>query len=329
MNIVNKFITLRKKKIQTPKAILLKMLLSSVTAAALVVSPTATVYAKTDIKGLTSELEIMTNIMRTALAQGSQNNAYKVRKLDVTYLAGQGVVFDVTTSSGGRNMFFEIENMHHLVAPPIPPVPPIGGEDREFIIEFDNDNWQESVEEAVEHAHEVMEHAREQLRDLRDKERDFAWQQRDAQRKLRDIEFEMRNADKTRSVELKEQQKQLEKDMAKLESQQREVEKVAEKLEQEQKQKAAQKREVQKQQHEAFVTLFESNVSSTLCKYGNGLAALDENEHVSFVLANFAHSERSNRQDRIYVFDNKDIQSCVKDKLTAKQLLAKSESYNF
>ncbi|GAA0855831.1 hypothetical protein [Aliiglaciecola litoralis] len=311
------------------KSIPSKGLLFSAIATVFLGLSTTPTHAKTDVQALSSELEIMTNIMRTALSQGSDQNAYKVRRLEVTYLAGQGVVFDVDTSSGGRQVFFEFSDMHEFRVPPIPPIPAIAGEEQEFIFEFSDEDWQDTVEDAVEQAHEAMEEARERLRDLRHRDRDFAFQLRDAQRQLRDLEFELRTADKERATELKNQQKQLEKDIAKLKSQQAEVEKTAQKLEQQQKQKAAKKRQIQQQQHSAFISQFETNVSNTLCKYGNGLAALDSDEHVSFILANFAQTDRSNKQDKIYVFQNKDIQSCVKGKFSAKQLLEKSVNYSF
>lgn len=327
MNMIAKII--KPKTMHKVRTFGIKTLLSGMVASILIGLPTTAVYAKTDIKNLNNELEIMTSIMRSALSQGDQESAYKVRGLDVTYLSGQGVVFEVNTHSSGRQVFFEMGGGHNMVAPPIPPVPEVTGDSNDFVFEFESDDWQRVMEDAVEHAHEAMEQARDQMRDLRHKERDFAWQHRDAQRKLRDIEFEMRNADKERSAQLQKQQKQLEKEISELESQQREVDKEAHKLAEQQKQKAAQKREAKLQQQTAFISQFERNVSTTLCKYGNGLAALAKEEHVSFVLVNFATGERSNKQDKIYVFQNKDIQSCVKDKLSAEQLLAKADSYSF
>lgn len=307
-----------------------KTILSGAIATVLFGISSGTLQAKTEVNDLTNELEIMSNIMRTSLKQSSKDSSYKIHALDVTYLKKQGVVFEVKTSSGEQHFIFEFsDGQDFIMAPPVPPMPPGSGEDFEYEIEYSNKEWEDGVESMVEHAHHSMEEARQKLRELRKQEHDYAWQLRDTQRKLRDIEFELRGADKARSDELRSEQKQLEKDVAKLKVQQAEAEKSTQKLQQQREQKEAEKREKQQQQNAAFLAQFESNISTTLCKYGNGLAALSDDEYVSFILPDFINKALATAQDRIYVFRNQDIQSCVKNKMSAKQLLAKADSYNF
>ena len=291
------------------------------------------VNAKTDTVALNNELEIMTNIMRTSLNQGNKDNkgiGYRIRGIEVIYLADQGVVFEVSSSAGGNSFVFEFITKGDFVVPPPPaPAPPVRGEDHDLVFSFNDDEWQDSVEEAVEHARHAMEEAREKLRDLRQQEREYGWEERNLERSLRDVEFEMRNADQERTKELKEQQNDIKKDLAKLKSKQQETEKYAEQYEQEQKKKAAEKVAAKQKQHSAFLAMFENNITDTLCKYGNGIRALPTDENVSFVLNNMGNAINKAKKDKIYVFKNQDIQSCVKDKLNAKQLLSKAQSYIF
>lgn len=299
----------------------ISLLLASVSA--------GTVNAQTDTVALNNELEIMTNIMRTSLGQGNKGKGYRVRGIDVLYLANQGVLFEVNTSSSSSNIVFEFISDGDFVVPPIPPVAPMHGNSDAVVFSFDEDEWEDSVEEAVEHARHAMEEARDKLRELRQQEREFGWEERNYERALRDIEFEMRNADKDRKEELVERQKEITKDLAKVKAKQQETEKYAAQFEQQQKQKAAEKQAARQKQYMAFLTMFENNIADTLCKYGNGIRALPNDENVSFVLSNMGNAINKRKQDKVYVFSNQDIQSCVKDKLSAKQLLSKAQNYSF
>lgn len=313
------------------KKINMRMIATSISLILASVSA-GTANAQTDTVALNNELEIMTNIMRTSLGQGNKGRGYRVRGIDVLYLANQGVLFEVSTSSSGSNIVFEFISEGDFVVPPIPPIPPSapvhGGSDS-MVFSFNDDEWEDSVEEAVEHARHAMEEARDKLRELRQQEREFGWEERNYERSLRDIEFEMRNADKDRKEELVEQQKEIAKDLAKVKAKQQETEKYAAQFEQQQKQKAAEKQAARQKQYTTFLTMFENNIADTLCKYGNGIRALPSDENVSFVLSNMGNGINKRKQDKVYVFSNQDIQSCVKDKLSAKQLLSKAQSYSF
>lgn len=303
-----------------------KRILTKTVIALLLTTGGLSVHAKTDLKELTNELEIMTSILKTSLRQDDKDSAIKTRSIDVTYLANQGVVFDISTTRGSSHFNFEFSSMP--MVPPVPPVPTEGME-REWVVEFENEEWSEVAHEAMEQAHEAMENVREQLRDLNERSRDYNWEIRDYERKRRDLEFEVRNADSQRKKEIQNDLKELDVEIKAIQLKQKEAQEFASQLEKEQKQQAEEKAKALNAQIKQFVGNFEKNVSSTLCKYGAGIKALASDENVSFVLSNFGNSSRSSKQDRIYVFSQNDVQNCVKDKLDAKKLLEKAEIYSF
>ena len=306
---------------------LLKQRLFSRTAIVLLLTSVGmSVQAKTDLTELASELEIMTSILQTSLRQESKDSAIRTGSIDVTYLFNQGVVFDISTTAAGRHFNFEFSSL-----PSVPPIPamPIDGFEQKWVVEIENDEWQEVSQQAMEHAHEALQEASERLRDLRERSRDYNWQIRDYERERRDLEFEMRNTDSQRKAEIQTELKELESEIKSIQLKQKEAQEFANQLEKEQKLKAAEKAKALKEQYSQFVANFENNVSTALCKYGAGIKALDLSENINFVLSNFTNSSRNSRQDRIYVFKQKDVQDCVKDKLDAKKLLSKAEIYTF
>ncbi|MDO6711518.1 hypothetical protein Q4567_12355 [Aliiglaciecola sp. 2_MG-2023] len=310
-----------------------KLSLATTTVAVMFGLASSAVWAKTNLSELHSELQIMSGIMKTAMAQGENKNGIRLRGLEVTYLSAQGVVFELNSSAQNRHFSFSFDTNNEFVLapelPPIPPLPVVGDEEHEVFIEFDDEHWSEEVEESLRLASGAMNKAREKLRELNQQEREIAWEQREYKRRLRDIEFEMRTADSQRKANLQEQKAELDAELAELKKRQSSVDKYAEQLEADQKQQAEQRLMQRKQQYSAFLTQFEDNVTSTLCKYGNGFKALPSDENVTFVLSNLGSAVKSGSEDRIYVFKNKDIQSCVKDKITPKQLLSNADAYLF
>lgn len=302
--------------------------IAKTTLAILLTAAMAPVQGKTDLNELANELEIMTSILNTALRQDSKTSIIKTRSIDVKYLANQGVVFDVSTS--GINNSFNFEFLS-LPSAPHPPTPPISGNSfqEKWIIEIDDHDWDEMAHEAMEKAREALEEAREKMREIQEQNREYSWELRDYSRKQRDLEFEMRNADKERKSEIQKEINELKKDKERIELRQKEAQEFAAQLEQEEKQKAAEKSKALKKQVDQFTSGFEANVTSALCKYGAGIKALPVNENVTFILNDFVSESRKSRQDKFYVFSQKDIQDCVKDKLDSKKLLAKAEIYTF
>ena len=286
--------------------------------------------AKTNLQELDKELEIMTNIMQTALRQDNDRQGIRFRAIDVTYLQGQGVVFEVNTSNS--RFHFDIGQMLSGLNVPVAPTPPINvsGDDQHFVIEFaDEQEWEELAREANEAAQDALRDAQRKLRDLREKERDYSWEEREYERRKRDLEFEKRNADEKRRKKIDEKAKELKAELKELESKRAEVQRYAKEIEDEQKLQQEKREAAKKAQYTRFLSDFEANVGDVLCKYGAGIKALPASENVSFILPKFGSASRSEKQDRIYVFKHKDIQSCVRDKITANQLLEKASTYMF
>ncbi len=290
--------------------------------------------AKTDLQELDKELEIMTNILQTALGQNKQREGIRFRSVSNTYLASQGIVFDINTSNGGWHFNFDFGDMLSglpMVAP-VAPVPPTSGEHGggNWSIEIDSDEWEEVAREAVELRREVVRETQHKLRELREREREFSWEQREYERRRRDLEFEKRNADQERLKELEQRTKELDKELEELQGKRKEVSQYAQEIEAQQKKQAEEQNAIKKKQYVRFLADFEANVADVLCKYGAGIKALPDNENVSFVLANLTSDANSQRkQDKIYVFSHKDIQSCVRDKINANDLLQKANTYLF
>ena len=111
--------------------------------------------------------------------------------------------------------------------------------------------------------------------------------------------------------ELKAQKKQLDKEQKKLKKTIRDN-------------KTKNKAKAQKQKQLALSTI-KKTLSVSLCDYGAGLRNLPNTESVNFVLKNAG----GNKSDVIYIFNKKDIKSCVVGDINAQELLAKSVNYHF
>lgn len=288
------------------------------------------VQAKTDLPELSKELEIMTGIMQTALRQNNSRAGIRFRSIEATYLAKQGVVFEINTSNSGSSWHFDLGNVLSGISVPTPPTPPVAvsGDGGSWVVEVDDD-WVELAEEMAHGVQEAMRDAREKLRDLREREREYSWEQREYERRKRDLEFEKRNADEKNKKRIEQRTKELETELQKLKSKQAEVSKYAAQIEQEQKKQNAERNAAKQKEYKRFLAGFESSVGDLLCKYGAGIKALPDNENVSFVLSKFGSIDSRAKQDKIYVFKHEDIQDCVRDKIDANKLLSQSDTYMF
>ncbi|WP_156413711.1 hypothetical protein [Lacimicrobium alkaliphilum] len=302
----------------------------AVTLSALLSGPVA---ANTlNMQELHQELEIMQSIMQTALEQSNADGQLKVSDVDATYLAGQGVVFELVASSGSRIFRFNFGELFDGLAPrpPMPPSP--DGEHGNFEVNFDFDEQaiEENIEYAMEQASEVWQQVAEQTQRLKSEVRELAWEMRESERRLTDLKFEKRHADGERLKEIEEQSEKLRKELRELEQKKQELTASAQKMEQEKREQLALKRQARQQQYKSFLARFEDTLADTLCKYGSGLKSLPQNEKVSVVLKDFAQQEeRGNRQDKIYIFSQKDISACVTGKLDKESLLGKVNTYQF
>lgn len=289
----------------------------------------ANAMAKTDKAELSKELEIMTGILQTSLKQGMGKQSIRYRGIDATYLAGQGVLFELNTTSSG--LHFSFHGIGDLVVP-VAPVAPIvvAGGDSDWTIDIDEGEWQELAKEAMEEAREAMRDAREKLRDLRGREREYAWEQRELERKVRDLEFEKRSSDQKRKAKLEERSQRLRQEMADLQVKLQEVNNYAKQIEAEQKKQMEERNANKIKEHNRFLANLEANIGDTLCKYGAGLKSLPKGENISFILPQFgAPQESKNKQDKIYVFKHTDVQDCVRDKITSNNLLERADTYLF
>jgi flagellar biosynthesis GTPase FlhF len=274
-------------------------------------------FALTDYKALGKELEIMDSVMTTALKQVSAKEAISVRELQTKYLAGQGVVYSISTSNRSRQTHFG-ESIF-VSAPPSPPFTSVSGTTSHFYKDVE-------IEEAIEHA---FSRDSQQLRETRSSTRNLAWQLRDAERRAQDLAFEMQNADKARKSEIESQVKQLKKQNEELKARKRELQERADKIEKEQKQKREAQKAAVKKANQEFLAAFEESVSDNLCRFGAGLRALPKTEHITFVLNNFSRNAANKNIDRIYVFTALDVTKCVQEKMSVKELLAKATVYDF
>lgn len=282
------------------------------------------VVANINLTELEEELDIMRNILRTSLQQDKQKAGLRVGQMNYTYLDGQGVVFDMTTSGGQHWPLVLSEKGRTLFIEPLENLSVAFGED--FSFHFDSDDFNDVVEQAQEAA----ERARDKIHRLRDRQRDYSWEIRELEREKRDLQFAKRNADKEQAAEITAELNAAEKRLQELQRQQNQMEQDAEQLQAEQRKLAEEQKQAQRKLQGRFLSDFEAALGKTLCRYGSGLRALPAQEKISFVLKRFTTGkDGKTRKDRIYVFDNSNVQACVRDKLTQEQLLAKTKVYSF
>lgn len=285
-------------------------------------------HAATQYAELSKELEIMNSVLATTLKQSSQSEAIRFRGLDTSYLAGQGVVFEITTSRGAWGLGLDLRQF--IPAAPEAPIPPIiiGDDGHSVSIEFE-ESWERVVEESVRGLEEAFRDASEQLRDVRSDSRELSWEMRELERRKRDLDFELRKADEERQREAREELQEIEQALAKLASKQSELEQYASTIESERKAKIAEQQRAREAADKAFLASFEEQVGDALCRFGAGLRALPEDEHISFVLKNFSADSQRQSQDRVYVFAQKSVKSCVQERINASKLLENATVYAF
>ena len=285
-----------------------------------------------NVKEVRNELGIMLNILQASLKQNNNKNI-RFRADAVTYLAGQGVVFDIGTNGRGNFFSFDLANMlSNLAVAPVAPLPPVGGGSRHVEINIDEHDIEETIREAFERDSDYAEESRDKMRELSERQRDLSWQQREYERNRRDLEFEKRNAEGDRRKELDKELANVAGDLKKLESKRAELEKYTQQLAQEQAKIAQEREAAKKQLYSQSLAVFEETVGNMLCRYGAGLKSLSDNEHINFVLSDFAEADKDSvirSHDKVYVFKYKDVKSCVTGKSNKEQLLATATTYLF
>jgi len=268
---------------------------------------------------LSKQLAIMNNIFTSSL-QAQDDRKFRGTKVASTYLAGQGVIFTVSSA----NLFMWRQGfdfvMSDIVAP-VAPVPPEGAD-----VNFEYFTHDENIVIQIESAQEEHEQNQEHYRDLRNQQRDLAHQLRDIERENKDLAYQRRNADKEQQASLKSTQRELEKQKIALTKSQKTLEKSSKQIQVQQQKKQA-KRQEQRSEQFALLT---SSLMETLCTYGNSLKALPKSEHVSVLFKSAGDkTARSGYKDEIYVFNKKDIAACANDSITSSKLSSKAIRYQF
>lgn len=294
----------------------------------------ASADAKTKYDGMQQDLDIMQNIMQTALKGKRSKNNYRVRSVNATYLAKQGVVFNVNTSGTyGSLQSFVFPGLYtETFLPDNPPEPPIPTEETiemSLVEEKQLEAMLSLNERLAEGSFFPQSENQERLRQVTEQKRALEWEIREQKRRKRDLEFEKRTADQK---QLKEIQEQLDSSAKELKKTQTEMQKTLEYVN-ELKQQAKQSREKRMKRvnelRNSFLAQFENKIANVLCKYGAGLKSLPNSENVTFVLNRFGDKRDRKTEDKIYVFSADDVQACVRDKISADKLLTKADVYSF
>ncbi|MCW8090414.1 hypothetical protein [Alteromonas sp. ASW11-130] len=277
---------------------------------------------------LKKEIQIMTGVLDTALKQSRGEKSIRYRSIEATYLVNQGVIYNVSTRSSGVGIINGLKEL--LVSIPDASMPPnviIAG-DNGIEIDMDGD-WEHFAEETVQRFEEAFREQREEMRELRSEERELAWERRELERGKRDLLFELRQADGARKKEVQRELKEVEQKLTEFDARKQKLLKHAREIERKQKDKLNQRREAQRKAYKQFLVNFESSIGDALCRFGSGLRGLPENESVSFVLKDFSRNEADQAMDRVYVFSQEKIKSCVKEKINSSQLLSSAAVYEF
>lgn len=308
-------------------------MIRALTLASLLSAATINQAVSADLERLDNELEIMSGIIHTALKQESDPKGVRYRSIDASYLAKQGVVFEINTSgngfifSGGLTESF-VEFFPEGINTPIFAINTNGEDDFSFEVNTDVD-WDEVTADAMMEIQDGMHELSEHLREVKNESRELAWESREYERELRDLRFRQRAVDRSEKAQLDAETKALEKAIAKVKEKEAELKERAEKIATEKKKQVTKQKEAREKAYKSFLASFESRVGSALCSFGGGLRALPSDEHITFVLQNFSLESGKKNKDRVYVFSNEQVKRCVQDKIKADELLSKADVYEF
>lgn len=279
---------------------------------------------------IAKQINIMTDILKSSLSAGSEQQGYKVTRIDSTYLAGQGALFTVQSHSRGHTKYFGDFGEHKIELPPMPPLPELSGlkeltdvPDIEFVVES---SYQEAMQE-YQVALESLGNGRHAYRELQEQQRDIAYEIRDIDREIRDLEYQTKRLSKNKeeAQSLKQELKQAQARRQVMKKSLDKANKALNKARQDQK-KAKIKQEQARAGYYQGLTL---SLAETFCAYGNGLRAIPNDQHISVIVKNAGAKKRSGYQDQIIVFNKKDINQCSLDKITSEKLVEKSRQYSF
>ncbi|NCP64846.1 MAG: hypothetical protein GW763_15510 [Paraglaciecola sp.] len=317
------------------KTVIRKTLLALTVAGLSMSAGVSQAQAPSNVTEVRNELGIMLNILQASLKQNSRDNI-RFRAKSVTYLAQQGVVFDIDSGSSRKFFGFDFGNMFNNlpVAPvaPVAPNAPVVSGSAHFDFDFDSEELEDALREAFGRDEEFAQDSREKMRELSERQRELAWEQREYERNRRDLEFEKRNADGERRKEIEKDLSELSGELQKLQNKRAELEKYSADMAEEQSKLAQKREEAKKQLYSQSLALFEDTVGDMLCRYGAGVKSLPDDENINFVLSDFTTADNDSvigTHDKVYVFKMKDIRACVTGKINKNKLLGESTTYMF
>lgn len=289
-------------------------------------------YCAVDYKNLSKDLEIMENILQTALRQKNEKKAICFQSINSIYLADQGILFEVSTT-GDRSHFGSMLHSFGHVVPPIPPIPAIqfSGREGTHIMKVDVDMAEtERYIEKIEAMAEEFEENSERLHEIMEEQREIEWDIREKKRELKDRNFEMRHAKDKRKKELQKEAVALQKEIASLGAKAKRIDVEKSQYESIQRKKVAEQKVSYKKNVNDFFVHFENVVSDTLCRYGSGLKSLPVEENITFRIKNLGIVENEavkRNHDKVYVFSKKSVKDCVEDKIDPSKFMGEAHKY--
>ena len=294
------------------------------------------VFAAQDYAALDKDLEIMGQVLATALEQPSHDDDVTrnlhLREVKATYLLGQGVVFTIYTHNG-RHFRGGLMDKMAMIGMPMDfdwSDIDIEIEGDSVLLEFD-DNLKELTNNALRYAQSAVASANEKMQALREQERDLQHSTRELSRHKQNLDFERQHADADRAADLQAELAEVEAELNKMQLRrdalaQRRAEAESQRKEQRQQQQS--EREAERQQ---VLLHLEQTLVDTFCRFGGGMRALEKGEYINVVVPGLGKSKSIRTgtwQDRVYVFKHKDVQACAKQKLQEKALLEKAQTYD-
>ncbi|MCF2948270.1 hypothetical protein L0668_09150 [Paraglaciecola aquimarina] len=288
---------------------------------------------KQDIAEIREEVSIMLNILQATLKQRNDASNIQFRADAATYLAGQGVVFNIDTGRH-RGHFFGLDLGGILSQIPNTPAVPKVFHDSENHIEIDINEGEieRMVKSYMGRDDDYVEDSQDRIREIAEQERELAWQKREVERARRDLDFQKRSTDNESRKEITEELAKLDKKVEKLAKKTEELKEYKLEMTSEYKKELAKRQAAKNKIYSQSLALFEEKVGKVLCRYGAGFKSLPENENISFVLSDFMQADDDSTfqtHDKVYVFNQQDVLECVTGKLDQNELLSKTNTYLF
>ncbi|MGJ8680346.1 hypothetical protein [Paraglaciecola sp.] len=286
-----------------------------------------------NMQEIRDEVGIMLNILQATLKQRTTSSNIRFRADAATYLAGQGVVYDIDTGRH-RGHFFGIDLGGILSQIPNVPAAPkiIQTGENHIEIDINEDEIERMVRAYVGHDDDYVHDSQDRIREVAEQERELAWQKREYERTRRDLDFQKQSSDSETRKELNEEVAELERKVEKLAKKAKELKQYKVEMTTEYKRELTKRQAAKSKLYSQSLALFEEKVGKVLCRYGAGFKSLPENENISFVLSDFMQADDDSTfqtHDKVYVFNQKDVLQCVTGKLEKNELLSRANTYLF